>query len=232
MIRIIIALFLATILSLYSHFSPQIKSFYKTKNIPVSVSTIIIFIIVFLVVFLFPLMETLERNNQQNRIETKLDTILGKLEYQSSPQSTEQIPIRGIKKNIGKLKDEGTIIMEYTALRVENVKVKDKFYLADLFSGFPNKDRISLYFETIENSNYLVIRIFDVSKNTYLIQQNIDDWKNNTKYHIALTFSTKTEDVNLYLNGAIAQKLKIDNLKFESLGPELYLYRSFSGRQN
>jgi len=227
MIRIILALFLATVLSLFSHFSPEIKIFLKTKNIPSVVLTIIIFIIVFFVAFLLPLIEEMEKSKQQKRIESKLDKIIGQLEYQ-----TESIPPRGIKKNIGKLKDEGTIVMWYTALKVENVKVQGKFYLADLFSGFPNKDRISLYFETIENSNYLVIRTFDANENIYLIQQNIDDWKNNAKYHIALTFSAKTEEINLYLNGVVAQKVRIENLKFESLGPELYLYRSYSGKRN
>lgn len=233
MIRIILALFLATVLSLFSHFSPAIKTFLKAKNIPSLVLTIIIFIIVLLVVFLFPLIEYMEKNRQQKRMESKLDKIIGQLEYQQTPQQpTELIPARGIKTNIGKLKDEGTIVMWYTALKIENVKVQGKFYLADLFSGFPNKDRISLYFETIESSNYLVIRTFDANENVYLIQQNIDDWKNKAKYHIALTFSSKTEEINLYLNGIIAQKVRIENLKFDSLGPELYLYRSYSGKNN
>lgn len=232
MIRIILLLFLATVLSLFSHFSPEIKTLLKTKNIPRVALTIIIFIIVSLVTFLLPLIEEVEKNKQQKLVESKLDKIIGKLEYQSPQQPTESIPPRGIKINIGKLKDEGTIAMWYTAVKVENIKVQGKFYLADLFSGLPNKDRISLYFETIENSNYLVIRTFDANKNTYLMKNNIDNWKNNTKYHIALTFSAKTEEINLYLNGAIAQKVRIENLKFESLGPELYLHRSYSGKQN
>lgn len=230
--RIILALSLAAVLSLFSYFSHEIKTLLKTKNVPSVVLPIIIFTIVFLVAFL-SLSEVVEKNKEQKQIKSKLDKIIGLLEYQSSPQEpTESIPSRGIKKNIGKLKDEGTITMWYTALKVENVKIQDKFYLVDLFSGLPNKDRVSLYFETIENSNYLVIRTFDANKSTYLIQQNIDDWKNNTKYHIALTFSAKTEEINLYLNGAIAQKVRIENLKFDSLGPELYLNRSYSGKQN
>lgn len=234
MLQTIVALGLAVILALFSLFQEKIVSYLRIKGFPGWILNLLVSVLVFFVFFLFPFAREKGETERQTRVEQKLDKIIGSLgilEYDSPTEGKILIPSRGIKRTFQKgLEGTGSIVLRFITKNFENAVVNGKYYLFDLFSKFPNEDRISMYIQTINSRNNLVVQVFDSNRNSYLIRHDIGEWKDNTRYPIALLFSDKTKEVSLAINGIIVQQLQIEKFKFNSLGSEVYLFTDYSGK--
>ena len=122
------------------------------------------------------------------------------------------------------LSPKGTIMATYVARNVEGRKVFGRKYLVD-FKKNNNTNRLALYFETMNKSNYLVLEIRTFDSKKYIEKVKIDHWKDNKLYPIFVTWDNDTKEVNLYGGeGQLSAHFKTESKIFEQTGIKAYIY--------
>lgn len=119
----------------------------------------------------------------------------------------------------------GTIYFRYKTNQVEGRKVFGKRYFVD-FRYQENKNRIALYLETINDSNYLILEIYTINKKKYSQKVKIDHWKNNSDYPIFVIWSNEKKEVKLLADGPEhpSALFKTEGNIFGKTGITAYLY--------
>ena len=118
---------------------------------------------------------------------------------------------------------EGTAVFRYLTKEVENRAIVGKKLLMD-YKYQENRNRLTLYFQTMEDSNFLVLDIYTQDGIHYVERININDWKNNRAYSMAVTWSNTKHEFQLFIDASLKALIKTSGEIFSKTGITAKLY--------
>ena len=107
-----------------------------------------------------------------------------------------------------------------------------KKYIFDFISRdlTPFKNRISLFFESFDETNFLNLQIFTMSALSFTIRQDVSNWELVRPHHVAITWQPTKGIINLFLDGKLRKSYEAKDVAFELDKPFLFLGSDYQGK--
>jgi len=107
-----------------------------------------------------------------------------------------------------------------------------KKYIFDFISRQLNafKNRMSLFFESFDETNFLTLQIFTMSALSFAIREDVSNWELDKSHYIAITWQPTKGVINLFLDGKLRKSYEAKDVAFELDKPFLFLGSDYQGK--
>lgn len=107
-----------------------------------------------------------------------------------------------------------------------------KKYIFDFISGdlTPFKNRMSLFFESFDETNFLTLQIYTMSALSFVIREDVSNWELDKSHFILITWQPMKGIINLFLDGKICKSYEAKDVAFELDKPYLFLGSDYEGK--
>lgn len=107
-----------------------------------------------------------------------------------------------------------------------------KKYIFDFISRdlTPFKNRMSLFFESFDETNFLSLQIFTMSALSFTIREDVSGWELGKPHYIAITWQPTKGIINLFLHGKLSKSYEAKDVAFELDKPFLFLGSDYQGK--
>ncbi len=92
------------------------------------------------------------------------------------------------------------------------------------------KNRMSLFFDSFDETNFLTLQIFTVSALSFSIREDVSNWELNKSHYIAITWQPTKGIINLFLDGKLCKSYEAKDVAFELDKPFLFLGSDYEGK--
>jgi len=154
--------------------------------------------------------------------DKKVDILMGKIGL-GTPGNEELAINKAILSK--KITPDGTIVF-WTKLNRPKGNYQ-RGYLFDIADSYV-KNRMSLL---VDEEGFLMWRIVDNDYNIHILRADVNEFLNDTKFFIVLTWNT-TGELVMYINGQPVNKIKLDKLKLDIKSTDMYFGSDIDGRNN